>query len=214
MHYHNTTNARTFNLAFNEFAGTNGVVYAREFPMDVHSGAQYLEQNRANIGRQYATQVLEGKVGPSCCLKGSSQHNDMTLQQRAVLSYMRETTTDSEFDSALHAAMDFGALPDSARHVFAVGYAIPPMFCHSSNTNMDISSDPATRSSLSLASPTSPTSPTSPILELASSSPVPHNAAMADEEAPTPSRVTLSASSNIGRSVPLQQKAKRARKVK
>ena len=100
-------------------------MYAQEFPMDVHDGAQYLARNRASIGRTFATQVLEGKVGPNCCLLGSAEHSDMTLRQRAVLSHMRETTSNSEFDSALHAAMEFGALPSSARHVFA-GVRGPP----------------------------------------------------------------------------------------
>ena len=197
MPYHNTTNSRAFNHVFNKFAGTEGVVYAQEFPMDVHDGAQYLARNRASIGRTFATQVLEGKVGPNCCLLGSAEHSDMTLRQRAVLSHMRETTSNSEFDSALHAAMEFGALPSSARHVFAEGYADPPMFDYGH------------------AAPDSPAAavaPAAPVSALAST-------AMLDvDEAPaqslTPMRVTVNAGGGPGRSTPLQQKAKRARKVK
>ena len=257
MPYHNTSNARTFNLAFNEFARTDGIMYAREFPMDVHTGEQYLSQNRASIGRQYVTQVLEGKVGPNCSLKGTSQYDDMTLQQRAVLSHMRNTTTDSEFDSALHAAIEFGALSHSAAHVFSNDYAAPHMLISGhtpgslnaskvpEQTEGDLSSsraqDFAKSLSISVSTLSSPSQDIPDIesifltsdketVDIArkvqsphkvhkvqsppSSVPIPHNAAMADEQAPTPSRVTLSASSNTGRSVPLQQKAKRARKVK
>lgn len=216
MPYHNTTNSRAFNNAFNQFAGTEGVEYAHDFPMDVYDGAQYLARNRASVGRQYATQVLEDKVGSHGSFVGDLQHDDMTRRQRAVLSYMRSTTDDQMFDSALHAAIEFGALPHSARHVFGQGYARPPAFMNSfksstlsANAAAPVQSDVApVQSAIALANDTD-----------TNAVPLQSNAAMSDVDevqnvASTPNRVVLNAGTALGRSTPLHQKAKRARKSK
>ena len=215
MPYHNTTNSRAFNNAFNQFAGTEGVEYAHDFPMDVHDGAQYLARNRASVGRQYATQVLEDKVGSHGSFVGDLQHDDMTRRQRAVLSYMRSTTDDQMFDSALHAAIEFGALPHSAQHVFGQGYARPPAFMNS------LKSAPKTSHSSTLSA--NDVAPVQSAIALANTDtnavPLQSNAAMSDVDevqnvASTPNRVVLNAGTALGRSTPLHQKAKRARKSK
>lgn len=206
MPYNKTTNCRAFNSAFNKFAGTTEVEYAQEFPMDVHTGAQYLARNRASIGRQYATQVLENKVSDNNALQGESEHHDMTLRQRAVLSFMRSTTSDQQFDSALHAAMEFGALSSSARHVFAEGYALPPML---NNGHAHASSDTG------VALPAVPAVPEQLVQSVEPDVVALVPEAVIDKDhdtVMTPNRVMVNLASSVGRSVPLGQKAKRARK--
>ena len=118
--FETATNARAFNELMNEFAGTQGVVYAHQFGMYMQNGAEYMNEHYDSIGREYAAQLLDGHA--KCtggCMSHVTNHADLSDTQRAYLSYMIDTPDKNTFKAAMQACLHRGAIPAVAEMVFS-----------------------------------------------------------------------------------------------
>jgi len=127
--FETATNARAFNELMNNFAGTQGVVYAHQFGMHMRNGADYMNERYDSVGREYAAQLLDGHA--KCtggCMSHVTNHDDLSDKQRAFLSYMIDTTDKTAFKAAMQACLHRGAIPAVAEMVFAAHNPVAAAF--------------------------------------------------------------------------------------
>ena len=119
MAIYNAADSRAFNDSMNALAVTRGVSYSGQWPMHVHSGRAYLHSHYADVGRVYAQQILQGSVGRPSTLALSIGAGDLSNYQRALLTYLMQTTTDKDFDSMMRVCISNNALPPTAGIYFS-----------------------------------------------------------------------------------------------
>jgi len=119
MGIYDSTESRSFNEAMNKLAGTNGVTYSEQWPMHVRNGAQYMREYHAHAGRVYAEELLHNRIGASSVLALHMDHDDLSNNQRALLTCLADTVGNVDFDDMVRACIKGNALPTTAGIYFS-----------------------------------------------------------------------------------------------